>query len=80
MLTGKNIITFEISKTYISQQIITSPTVDDTNPMRNHIYVYRKVYSNNDPNLVLFTVTYIYEMVEYDSPVIPDSNLGFDLP
>lgn len=79
VLTGKNIITFEISKTCINQEIISSPTADDTNPMRNHIYVYRKVYSKNDPNLVLFTVTYIYEMVEYDSPVIPDSSLPFDI-
>ena len=50
---------------------------DSTKTKESVIYVFEDVYSENNPNLKLFTVTYAYKCVVPTSPSIPDSYLGF---
>lgn len=73
-------IVFEMSKTCITEEMITSSTNDSSsNPLRDRIYIYKDFCSNQDPNLVLFTVTYVYEMLEDTTLSIPNSNLGYEI-
>ena len=69
---------FDISLNIDEQKLISS-TINTTNPTGTKLYVYREFYSNTDDKLVLFTATYVYEMVVDNSKPIPDSKLDFDI-
>ena len=71
--------TYEMSLTCIKGELISSTITDDSNPTRTKLYFYRKITSKNNPNLTLFTITYIYEMIEDKTNVIPDSDIDFDI-
>lgn len=43
------------------------------------LYLFKKVYSANNPNLLLFEITYEYTKQANTIPPIPDSDLGFKL-
>ena len=44
------------------------------------LYLFKKVYSNNNPNLVLFEITYEYTKQISNPSVIPDADLNYNLP
>lgn len=51
------------------------PVSDKQNKDKTKVYVIENVYSKENPKRVLFTVTYIYEMVDEEIKTIPDSEL-----
>ncbi len=59
----------------------TIPIKDSLNQEQRKIYVMEKVYSNSidNPNRLLFTVTYVYELIDEEIKTIPDSELDFDI-
>ena len=71
--------TYEMSLTCIKGELISSTITDDSNPDRTKLYLYRKVYSSSDDKLLLFTITYVYEMLEDTTNIIPDSKLDFEI-
>lgn len=70
---------FEMSKTCIKGEQISEPTSDTSNPLRTHIYIYNNYCSSADPNLVLFTITYVYELLPDTTLEIPNSKLEVEL-
>ena len=75
---GQYTPSFNISLNIDEQQLINSAS-DTTNPSGTKLYIYRDFYSNTDDKLVLFTATYVYEMIVDNSKPIPDSKLDFDI-
>ena len=71
--------TYEMSLTCIKGEMISSEIVESLNPGQTLLFIYKNFYSNEDKKLVLFTVTYVYEMLEDTTLVIPDSKLDFDI-
>ncbi len=55
------------------------PVNDSQNKDLTKVYVMERVYSKENPNRLLFTVTYIYEMIDEEIKTIPDSELDFEL-
>ena len=49
------------------------------NSVGTKLYLFKKVYSTNNPNLLLFEITYEYTKQVSTIPAIPDSDLGFKL-
>lgn len=43
------------------------------------LYLFKKVYSKNNPNLMLFEITYEYTKQANTEPIIPDADLDFNL-
>ncbi len=72
-------IKFEMSKTCIKGEQISEPTSDKLNPLKTHIYLYKNYCSEQDPNLVLFTITYVYELLPDTTLEIPNSKLDVTL-
>ena len=55
------------------------PVSDTQNKDLTKIYVMERVYSSENPNRLLFTVTYVYELIDEEIKTIPDSELNFEL-
>lgn len=53
----------------------TNSYSNSNNSKLTNIYVMKTFFSEKDPNLALFTVTYIYEMIKSNKPNIPDDHL-----
>ncbi len=70
--------TFFISLNYadINNNI---PVSDKQNIDKTKIYLMEKVYSKENPNRLLFTITYVYEIVDEEIKQIPDNELNFDI-
>ena len=67
---------YDMSLTKIKQGLLNSSTTSD-NTNNNLLYIYKDVY-NTSGTVVLFTITYVYELMP-PLPVIPDSDLDFDI-
>ncbi len=76
--TSEYIAKYDISLTSIKEPDISVGTASDINE-NNYLYIYKKVYSAQNENLVLFTITYVYELVPV-TPTIPDEELTPALP
>lgn len=75
--SGKYIAEYDMSLTHIKEaNINASSSSDNTN--NDLLYIYKKVYSSSNEKLVLFTITYVYELLP-PAPPISDSDLNFDI-
>lgn len=75
--SGKYIAEYDMSLTHIKEaNINASSSSDNTN--NDLLYIYQKVYSSTNDKLVLFTITYVYELIP-PAPPIADSDLGFNI-
>ncbi len=66
---------YDMSLTSIKEADITSLN-SSANTHKDKLYLYKKVYSKENPNLILFTITYVYELIPAEPP-ISDSELDF---
>ncbi len=48
----------------------------DSNSSKTKLYITEHVFSTKNPSLELYSVTYIYEMIDVPQNTIPNSNLG----
>ena len=75
--SGKYIVEYDMSLTHIKEANINASNSSD-NTDNDLLYIYKKVYSSTNDKLVLFTITYVYELVP-PAPPIADSDLGFNI-
>ncbi len=75
--TDKN-ITFFISQNYADIEN-NVPVSDKLNANKTKIYVMENVYSEVNKSRLLFTVTYIYELMDEEIKPIPDNELKFEI-
>ena len=66
-----------MSLTHIKEANINASSSSD-NENNNLLYIYKKVYSSSNEKLVLFTITYVYELMP-PAPTISDSDLNFNI-
>ena len=76
-LTGQYIAEYDMSLTHIKEANINASSSSD-NENNNLLYIYKKVYSSSNEKLVLFTITYVYELMP-PAPPISDSDLNFNI-
>lgn len=76
--TEKTILFISLNYSDINNNI---PVKDSQNKDQRKIYVMENIYSNSidNPNRLLFTVTYVYELIDEEIKTIPDSELDFDI-
>ena len=67
---------YDMSLTRIKEGTLNVTSSSD-NTNNDLLYIYKKVYSSSG-SYVLFTITYVYELVP-PAPPIPDSELDFDI-
>ena len=69
---------FKISLTCYSEDELSASQTSDNNQNRTKLFVYVETFDKEGLHL-LFTTTYVYELMEIEEKIIPDENLDFDL-
>ena len=69
---------YEMSLTCLKEEMISSNQAVDSNPDRTLLYIYKDFY-NTDGDIILFSVTYVYEMQEDKTPAISDEKIKINL-